>query len=90
MLGFIIVQGVLRLISIQREGDERSCLLCNLEAKEVVFIPNGSDVRMTYFGLVLTNDQIIDVLNGENWIHLYVFLTKTVRMREFLISKFNC
>lgn len=78
-----------------RSGRERMCSMCNMEEEEDIYhflavCPVLSGIRMEIFNeRRISVDRCVDILNGDDWDKLYVYLRKAMSVRSFLIKEFN-
>lgn len=78
-----------------RPEQAKLCSLCNLQSSESVLhyvgeCPMYQNYRYEFFGKVkLTKQEVIDILNGENWNNLYLYLSRSWSYRSFLVAEFN-
>ena len=70
------------------------CTICNLDEVEntahlIGKCPIYSDMRFLYFGKrLLTYDEVINILNGRNYMQLYKYLMNCLNYRKLIISEF--
>lgn len=81
--------------SLWRSENLRNCSLCNLGTIETIdhFIgscPIFAHYRRLYFeSTVLSETDIVEILNGRNWKNLCSYIYKCLEYRRFLIAEFN-
>lgn len=88
--------GLLNLGSRASYGGEASlCTLCNCNEQEntdhlIGKCPIFSGYRYTFFGKrFLSSNEVSNLLNGENYMLLYRFLSSCLKYRELIISEFR-
>lgn len=80
---------------VYRNDRERMCSMCNLRMNENVYhflgvCPILGDIRISFFGeRVMSSERCINVLNGENWERLALYLQRASLYRRELMREFN-
>lgn len=71
------------------------CTICNLDQSENTFhfigvCPIYNNTRLRYFGKVtLDANDVIDLLNGQNFRSLYNYLENCIKYRNLILNEFN-
>lgn len=87
--------GLLNINSIFYNSSTRTCSLCNLgEAENTVHLIGRCPIfrfeRFLRFGKnILTELEVIEILNGTNYFYLYKYLTNCLKYRSLIINEFS-
>ena len=71
------------------------CSICNLNESEntthvIGICPIYGNMRYIYFGKrVLSNDEVCEILNGNNFLELYRYLSKCLNYRKLILSEYS-
>ena len=78
-----------------KANTEGLCTVCNLDASEntehfVAICPLFKRIRSRYFGYeMLSNEQLLEILNGKDFCSLFNFLTDALKYRDLLLNEFS-
>lgn len=88
--------GLVGLNDVRWRSDENKiCSICNLNKNENIYhfmgeCPGFKVIRETFFGAQsLTEQEVVDWLNGRDWNNLYNYLSYAYQDRNYFIFRFN-
>lgn len=76
-----------------RTVKEKLCTICNLRENENIYhilrvCPTYNHYRRYYYGTTLLSEsEILNILNGLNWMDLYLFIVNCIKYRKQYLIK---